>query len=187
MAHPKNKNINRMSKLFMIIFLLFFFVIMVRFAFIGITKNVHGHDLMAMAHNRWTTTHHLQSQRGKILDTHGNVLAKDVPSYTLIAVVSEEAKYHVKNKRLTARKLSPILHMKKQKIIHILSKDAYQVEFGLKGHRLSYAKKQKLPSLICRAYVFYLPNINAIILIKLLLLMCSVIPKELKKSVNAEE
>lgn len=149
MEPRKNKNINKGAAVVSILFLLLFFVLIGRFGYIQMTKEVNDNSLMALAKQRWTTSEQLEGRRGTIYGSNGEVLAKDVPAFTLIAVLEEEQGEgrFVKDPQTTAEKLAPILDMEESKIFELLSKDAFQVQFGSAGDKLSYEKKEKIESL----------------------------------------
>ena len=92
-------------------------------------------------------------ERGTIYDSNGNALAEDVSSYTIIAYLDEKRSEgsdtlrHVKNIEETAAVLEPYLNTSKEKLIELLSKDAYQVELGSGGRNLSQLEMEKIASL----------------------------------------
>ena len=92
-------------------------------------------------------------ERGTIYDSNGNALAEDVSSYTVIAYLDEKRSEgsdtlrHVKNIEETAAVLEPYLNTSKEKLIELLSKDAYQVELGSGGRNLSQLEMEKIASL----------------------------------------
>ena len=92
-------------------------------------------------------------ERGTIYDSNGNALAEDVSSYTVIAYLDEKRSEgsdtlrHVKNIEETASVLEPYLNTSKEKLIELLSKDAYQVELGSGGRNLSQLEMEKIASL----------------------------------------
>ena len=92
-------------------------------------------------------------ERGAIYDSNGNALAEDVSSYTVIAYLDEKRSEgsdtlrHVKNIEETAAVLEPYLNTSKEKLIELLSKDAYQVELGSGGRNLSQLEMEKIASL----------------------------------------
>ena len=92
-------------------------------------------------------------ERGAIYDSNGNALAEDVSSYTVIAYLDEKRSEgsdtlrHVKNIEETATVLEPYLNTSKEKLIELLSKDAYQVELGSGGRNLSQLEMEKIASL----------------------------------------
>jgi len=91
--------------------------------------------------------------RGTIYDINGNPLAQDVSSYTLIAYLDEsrteegkEAR-HVLDKEETAKSLSELIDTPYERILEILNKDAYQVEFGPGGKNLSQLEMESIKEL----------------------------------------
>ena len=95
----------------------------------------------------------LLPERGTIYDRNGNVLAQDVASYTLIAYLNpsrttdENNPRHVVDKKKTAEELAKCIDTKYERILEILNKDAYQVEFGNGGKNLSQLEMEKIKNL----------------------------------------
>ena len=92
--------------------------------------------------------------RGTIYDKNGNVLAQDVASYTLIAYLDEgrgkdnDGNYrYVVDKKNTALELSKKIDTKYERILELLNKDAYQVEFGTGGKNLSQLEMEAIRDL----------------------------------------
>ena len=88
-------------------------------------------------------------ERGAIYDIKGNVLAQDVSSYTLIAYLDPSRSdknniRHVVDKEATAKKLSELIDTPYDRILELLNKDAYQVEFGPGGKNLSQLEMEKI-------------------------------------------
>ena len=112
----------------------------------------------------------LLPERGTIYDKKGNPLAQDVSSYTLIAYLDESRSKdsktlrHVKDKEGTAKILSEHIDLSYERILEILNKDAYQVEFGPEGKNLSQLKMEEIRDLNIPAIDFikstkrYYPN-----------------------------
>ena len=92
-------------------------------------------------------------ERGTIYDTKGNALAQDVSSYTLIAYLDasrsdgSDTLRHVKDKEETARILSEHIDTSYDRILELLNKNAYQVEFGTGGKNLSQLKMEEIKNL----------------------------------------
>ena len=91
-------------------------------------------------------------ERGSIYDIKGNVLAEDVASYTLIAYLdasrSEDGVIrHVVDKEKTAKELSSLINTSYERVLEILNKKAYQVEFGTGGKNLSQMEMEKIKAL----------------------------------------
>ena len=95
----------------------------------------------------------IMPDRGTIYDSKGNVLAQDVSSYTLIAYLDEsrsegsEELRHVVDKKNTAKELSKYIDTKYERILELLERDAYQVEFGTGGKNLSQLEMEKIKNL----------------------------------------
>ena len=95
----------------------------------------------------------IMPDRGAIYDIKGNVLAQDVSSYTLIAYLDEnrsvdgEKLRHVKDKEGTAKALSKLIDTSYERVLEILNKDAYQVEFGVGGKNLSQLEMEEIKKL----------------------------------------
>lgn len=95
----------------------------------------------------------IMPERGTIYDINGNALAQDVSSYTLIAYLDEsrskdrDTLRHVKDKEETARVLSQYIDTSYERILELLNKDAYQVEFGTGGKNLSQLEMEEIANL----------------------------------------
>ena len=95
----------------------------------------------------------IMPDRGTIYDSKGNVLAQDVSSYTLIAYLDESRSEgsdilrHVVDKEKTAKTLSEHIDTSYERILEILNKDAYQVEFGTGGKNLSQLEMEEIKEL----------------------------------------
>lgn len=93
-------------------------------------------------------------ERGTIYDKNGNPLAQDVSSYTLIAYLNKNrgndkngvARY-VTDKEKTAKAIAEKIDIEYERALEILSKDAYQVEFGNNGKNLSQLEMEDIKSL----------------------------------------
>jgi len=94
----------------------------------------------------------IMPKRGTIYDVKGNILAEDVVSYTLIAYLDEsrsnsEHIRHVVDKEKTAKELSKLIDTPYERIIELLNKDAYQVEFGTGGKNLNQLEMEEIKNL----------------------------------------
>ena len=95
----------------------------------------------------------IMPERGSIYDKNGNVLAQDVSSYTLIAYLDKSRSEnssklrHVEDKEGTAKVLSEYINTPYERILELLNKDAYQVEFGTGGKNLSQLEMEKIKNL----------------------------------------
>ncbi|MBR6113382.1 MAG: penicillin-binding protein 2, partial [Bacilli bacterium] len=95
----------------------------------------------------------IMPERGSIYDANGNVLARDVSSYTIIAYLStsrgekDGIPRYVKDKEMTAKQLSEYIDTEYERILELLNRDAYQVEFGPGGKNLSQLEMEKIKDL----------------------------------------
>ncbi|KHF28538.1 Penicillin-binding protein 2B [Anoxybacillus sp. BCO1] len=64
----------------------------------------------------------LEAKRGTIFDRHGEVIAEDIPSYTVAAILDPNMPQHVTDPEETARKLAPLLKMDVADVERILKK-----------------------------------------------------------------
>ena len=115
---------------------------------------VRGHNLSELADKKYKIDSSLQPNRGKIYDRNANILADNIESYKLVAVVSDKATEdetnprHVVDINKTAEELSKFIKLDKNKIKDILSKQGvYQVEFGTAGKDISVEDKKKIEEL----------------------------------------
>ncbi|MFD2616973.1 penicillin-binding protein [Terrilactibacillus laevilacticus] len=166
MFPTKNNSINVWAAVIGLLFLLFFFVIMGRFLYIAHSKEIDNNDLTALGKQKWQQYTILDAKRGKIYSSNDQVLAEDVPSYTIQAILSKNAgkENYVTDKSKTARLLAPILDLKESYIYDQLNKPLYLVQFGKKGQNLSQEVKKKIDKLHLNGITFiegskrYYPN-----------------------------
>ena len=123
-------------------------------------------------------------ERGAIYDINGNILAQDVSSYTLIAYLDEsrsdgsEELRHVTDKEGTAKTLSEYIDTPNERILEILNKEAYQVEFGTGGKNLSQLKMEEIKNLnlpgidFIKSTKIYYPNGDFASYLKKLMAIC---------------
>lgn len=78
---------------------------------------VHQDVTLDKAYNLWQREFHLPSKRGMILDCHGEVLAHDLASTSLVVVPSQ-----IKDKKACAKKLVPILKCDYDWLYNVLTK-----------------------------------------------------------------
>ncbi len=114
---------------------------------------VDGVSISEFINNRNTVEDILLPERGTIYDVKGNVLAQDVSSYTLIAyldssrTVDKKMPRHVVDKENTAKVLAEYIDTDYDRILEILNKKAYQVEFGNGGKNISQLEMEKIRDL----------------------------------------
>jgi len=149
----RKKNNIQYSGLVIILSLFLFVIIIGRVLYLGLSKEVDGINLQELASKRTTKTESIQASRGTIYSSNKDVLAQNVTSYKLIAYLAEsrttnkDKPQHVVDKNATAEALAPILGYTKEEILNYLNKDAYQVEFGIKGKNLNEITKSKIEDL----------------------------------------
>ncbi|AKN54999.1 Penicillin-binding protein 2B [Heyndrickxia coagulans] len=151
-------NTNRGAAILFIIFGLSFFIIAVRFLTIEITGQADGKVLAAKAAKKYLRTSAIPASRGNIYDASGEVIAENVVSYNLVAVldpkvtIDPEHPKHVVNPRKTAQALAKYIDMPESKIYSLLTqKGRFQVEFGKAGQDIPYNVKMKFKNRTCRA------------------------------------
>lgn len=115
--------------------------------------NVGNVTFSQFIENRNISEEVIMPDRGTIYDSKGNILAQDVSSYTLIAYLDEsrskdsEELRHVDDKEGTAKALSEYISTSYERILELLNKDAYQVEFGTGGKNLSQLEMEAIKGL----------------------------------------
>ncbi len=144
------------ARILALIFVLLFFILTGRFVYIQTVKAVDGHDLTVLAGEKWEKERTIEASRGQILDRNGEVIARDVPTYTLYAVINKKysknsaVPLHVVDKGEVAEKLAPLLNMEAYEIERRLSPsnpDAFQVELGPKGRHIDHQLMEKIKAL----------------------------------------
>ncbi|MDJ1088671.1 penicillin-binding protein [Macrococcoides caseolyticum] len=148
--------------LLIMLFGLLFFSLIFKYGMIMLTGKSSGQDLEMRASEKYVRNIVNQPERGKILDRNGQVLAEDIESYKLVAILdkrfSEGSKKprHVVNKKKTAKALADIIDMDEKDIYKVLSnKKAFQVEFGKAGKDLTFEQKQKIQNLKMPGLTFF--------------------------------
>ena len=137
---------------FFVFFLFFLFSITLVYRCL-VDYNVNDITISQFIKNRNINEEIIMPDRGTIYDSKGNVLAQDVSSYTLVAFLDEsrsegsEELRHVKDKEETAKMLSEYIDTPYERILEILKKDAYQVEFGPGGKNLSQLEMEEIKDL----------------------------------------
>ena len=150
----KKRNNIRYSKRIIIASLLLFVALILRLTQIALSTEIDGTNLKELASKRTTRTDTILAKRGTIFSSDGETLAQNVSSYKIIAYLDEKRTtnpkkpQHVVDKEKTAKELSPILGIEKEKILEYLSKEnVYQTELGSKGKGLTELTKQKIDDL----------------------------------------
>lgn len=135
-------------------FVLTFIILILNYASISLFNNVRGIDMKEFADNRNRFSTTLNAKRGTIYDYKENILAQNVTSYTVIAILSSDATEdndnprHVVDKVKTATLLSPLINMTYDEILNLLNtEDAYQVELGPGGRDITGLVKDEIERL----------------------------------------
>lgn len=159
----------KINIIFVIIVVFIFLCLIYQLLYIASGKIVvKGVSLSEYAEDRDTRKKTLVARRGTIYSSGGEVLAKDVNSYTVIAYLEPSRTkdinhpYHVVDKEKTAEALSPIINMKKETIMNLLNSTIkkcdengencttgvpYQVELGPGGRGITELVKDQIDAL----------------------------------------
>lgn len=145
----KTKSNVKINNLILVLVFLFFVALIARLCQLALSEEVDGKNLKQFAANRTTANETIYAKRGTIYDASGEILAQNVYSYTVIAYLEESRGegHYVKDKEYTAKQLATVLDIDESKILSLLSKDAYQTEFGSKGRGLTELTKDKIVAL----------------------------------------
>ena len=126
---------NRAGAFLVCTFLLLFFIVFVRFLYIQVSGEIEGKNLAVEASGKYLQIYTLKANRGTIFDRNDHALAKDTPSYKMIAILSASVTSnpkkpnHVVDKKRTADVLSRYIHLKKTEIYKLLNKEGkFKVE-----------------------------------------------------------
>lgn len=168
MELKKNRSMNIGAAILALIFFLLFFLVMGRYFYIGYTQKVEGVPIQKYALDVWTKSQTIDARRGTIYDQNGEVIAEDIPSYTVQAILSKDYPNHIKDINETVTKLAPLLEMPPEKMRKILTegteKGRFQVEFGSYGKKLSHTLMAEIKDLELEGIIFteetkrYYPN-----------------------------
>ncbi len=158
----------KINSIFIFCVVFIFLCLIVRLIYVG-TGNikVNGSTLEEFASSRQTVKKTIHATRGSIYSAGGEVLAKDVNSYTVIAYLSPSRTkdmahpHHVIDKETTAKTLSPLINMSEKRIMEILNTQVdscdeyhnctkvspYQVELGPGGRGITELLKEQIEDL----------------------------------------
>lgn len=158
----------KINPIFICIVVFIFLCLIIELVYVGTGHvKVKGIALHKFAESRDIVKKEIVANRGTIYASNGEILAKDVNSYTVIAYLdSSRTKdpnrpYHVVDKEKTAQALSPLINMSPEKILDLLntkinscddygnckSYSPYQVELGPGGRGISELIKDKIDEL----------------------------------------
>ncbi|CAM3763491.1 penicillin-binding protein [Alkalicoccus chagannorensis] len=133
----RKKRFNR-SMLILVVTAAAVITIFFRFAYIQSAKEVQGEDLQELLESRWSQERELPGTRGSILDRSGEVLAEEIPSYTITAVLDDRFDSYVEEPAETAAALASVLEADQGFLEEQLSRDSVQVELGPAAKNMSY-------------------------------------------------
>ncbi len=148
----KNSTIT-ISHIILVILILSFIMIISKLSYISLAKEIDGVNLSEFVKNRNTEKEVLKAERGSIYSGDNELLAKNVNSYIVVAVLDEKATEDPKHPRHvidiegTAAKLSVVLGMDIERLKVLLSKDLYQVELRPEGAGVSEIIKKQIEEL----------------------------------------
>ena len=155
-SNKVNTNKLRISKfVYVIVFFLFvIFGLSLAYRCLVDYEATKGVSISEFIQNRNIEEDVLMPDRGTIYDVNGNPLAQDVTSYTVIAYLNKDrgqdndGNYrYVVDKEKTASELSKKIDTSYERILELLNKDAYQVEFGTGGKNLSQLQMETIKEL----------------------------------------
>jgi penicillin-binding protein 2B len=129
------------------IFFFFFVATAVSFALIAGTGTAREQNLYALALDTYLARNSVSARRGTITDRNGRPIAAQHPSYTMYANFHPDWGTIVEDIDYTAQKLAEVIDMEVEEIIQNLSRDAWQLEFGVAGQRLSFTRKNEIEAL----------------------------------------
>lgn len=156
----KRNNTITISLIILFVLISSFCAIIFKLSYISLAKEIDGVNLTEFVKNRNTETETLYAERGSIYSSDNELLAKNVNSYTVIAVLDANATKdinkprHVIDKEDTATKLSLILNMNIDRLRTLLSKDLYQVELGPEGRGITEVTKKEIEKLNLPGIIF---------------------------------
>jgi penicillin-binding protein 2B len=154
MEEVKNKKVTKRAVIFLFIFMTIVLVLFSRFIFIQAAKEVQGTDLQDLLERRWSQTRTIDGHRGTINDRNGDILAEEIPSYTIIAILDDRYENHVTDPTVTAEKLSGVLGIDADTIENQLLKDVVQVELGPQAKNINFEKRQQVEDLDLEGILF---------------------------------
>ncbi len=165
----KKTRVIKINKIFIIIVVFIFLCIILKLLWIGFGNvKVNGDTLTSFAISRDTRKKIINAKRGTIYSKSGEILAKDVNSYTVIAYLDPSRTkdpnrpYHVVDKERTAKELSPLINMTEKRILSLLNtmietcnddktlctkRVPYQVELGPGGRGITELVKDQIEDL----------------------------------------
>ena len=147
MRRDKLKANQLFSKVFIILALFLFVVLIARTSQLALASKIDGIDIKAFSSSLKTVKNEIKASRGSIFDSNGNILAQNVSSYTVVAYLSKTHTPYVTDKAMVAKQLAPLIGMTEDAIMTLLNKDLYQVELGPGGRNISQLLKDQIAAL----------------------------------------
>ena len=133
------KSINKKIKIFLIIFIIFFIVIVGRVIYI---EMIEYKKLSSLANDLWSRDLPIEGDRGLILDRNGIILADNITTTSLVLVPNQ-----IKDKNKVSEELAKILNVSKEEmdkhVFHEVSIERVHPE----GRRLDYSIANKIDNL----------------------------------------
>ena len=133
------KNINSRIKIFFLLFILFFIVIVGRVVFIEMFEYK---KLSSLANDLWSRDLPIEGERGLILDRNGVVLADNITTTSLVLIPNQ-----IKDKNLVSTNLAKILNVSKEEMDKHVNKNVSIERVHPEGRRLDYTIADKIESL----------------------------------------
>lgn len=124
-------------------------VFLVAIGKIHLRSNTNLNDYIDKANLRKEIT---KARRGNIYDQSGNIIAQDIKTYNIIAILSNKRPSvkgkvsYVEDPLYTSRILASILDADEKVFFEYLTNDVYQTELGNKGRNISKEQKEKIES-----------------------------------------
>jgi penicillin-binding protein 2B len=141
----KRKNVG--AGILMVLFTVLFFVLTSKFFLVASSQSAEGVDLIEYGQRKWMKSDVLDAKRGTMFDRNGEVVAQDIPSYSVIAILDKNYPNHIKDPEEAAGKLAKVLDTDKANLVELLSKEGrFQVEIP-SGRKVSYRKKEQIEDL----------------------------------------
>ncbi|WNF35556.1 stage V sporulation protein D [Bacillaceae bacterium IKA-2] len=119
--------------------LLFFFVIVLRLAYVQFAL---GNELTLRAEDTWSRNIPFEAKRGEILDRNGVPLATNVSAPSVFIVPRQ-----IKNPAEDAQRLAEVLQMDKTKVYSLLTKKEMSVRINPEGRKISNQLASKVRAL----------------------------------------
>ena len=133
------KSINSKIRLFLVLFILIFIVIIARVIYIEMFEYK---KLSSLANDLWSRDLPIEGDRGLILDRNGVVLADNITTTSLVLIPNQ-----IKNKDLVSTKLAEILNVSKSEMEKHVYNNVSIERVHPEGRRLDYQIADKIESL----------------------------------------